>query len=226
MAVPAAPAGNRSSCFLASLLQVGIPLIRHRSRTRVIGFHFPHRWPCPALPRAHWHSTTGSVKVASAARPGADSHHPKSYHLDLQGRSSSFAGCESQFSLNVNNENKKRAILFSFGACNRLSWGRRVGFFAKGAALMTFGENLLRASCCVRLIPRLCESTALRIEREEGRPRHPSGVKKRLEKPDCTSMLLPEPEASATVSLGAGASAWHCTEATESLEKCPRWREF
>lgn len=101
-----------------------------------------------------------------------------------------------------------------------------MGFFAKGAALLTFGERLLRASCCVRLIPGLCKSTASWIEREEGWPRHPSGGKKRLEKPECTSTLLPEPAASATLSSGAGAGAWHCTEVTESLEKCPRWREF
>lgn len=138
----------------------------------------------PSSPQGTLSRTTGSAKVASAAHPGADSHHPKSHHLDLRGRSSSFAGCERQFSLNVNNKNnkKKRAILFSFGACNRLSWGRRVGFFAKGAALLTFGERLLRASCCVRLIPGLCESTASWIEREEARPRHPSGGKKKAGK--------------------------------------------
>lgn len=119
---------------------------------------------------------------------------PKSHDLDLGGRSSSFAGCERDFSLKVNN--KKRAILFSFGACNRLSWGRRVGFFAKGASLMTFAQRLLRASCCIQCIPGLRESTASRPRLLSAEtllsPAIPLASKPSCQ--TCIPMLLPEPE--------------------------------
>lgn len=88
----------------------------------------------PALPSIHCQSSTGSPVQPTE---GFTDISPKSHDLDLQGRRSSFAECERQFSLKV--KNQKRAMLFSFGACSRLSWGRRVGFFAKGASLMTFG---------------------------------------------------------------------------------------